>query len=181
MANGVSKSSTGGRIYVSSLTTEREEANAELFQTSRNHKEKKTMSNNCLELVQNLNETPNIVVSKTGVMKTINRKAWMDAQLALRPDATKKLLKSEYRDVQGNFARKANMTIGAVNADPNTIVTSFRVKRGDDGRVKGYSANWKIANSEESGSVARQENSDLRKQNAELKRMIEELKNSKQS
>jgi len=133
---------------------------------------------NTLQAVEQLTATPSVVTSKTGVIKPISRKAWMESQLATRPDVTKKLLKAEYRDIQGGFYRAAGMSVGAVVGDPNCVVTSFRVKRNDDGQVTGYSANWKIANAEESGSKAKQENAELRKQIEELKRKLVEQKQS---
>ena len=130
---------------------------------------------NTLQAVEQLTKTPSVVTSKTGVIKPISRKAWMESQLAERPDVTKKLLKSEYRDIQGKFYRAAGMSVGAVVGDPNCVVTSFRVKRNDEGQVTGYSANWKIANAEESGSKAKEENAELKRQNEELKRKLAEL------
>jgi hypothetical protein len=139
------------------------------------------MSNNTLSAVDRLKETQWVNVSKTGVCKPISRKAYLASQLEKNPNATKKELKAQYRDIQANYFRAAGMSVGAVLGDPNCVVTSFRVKTNDEGVRTGYSATWKIANAEESGSVAKKENSDLRKQNEELKKMIEELKASKQS
>lgn len=130
---------------------------------------------NTLQAVEQLTATPSVVTSKTGVIKPISRKAWMESQLTARPDVTKKLLKAEYRDIQGKFYRAAGMSVGAVVGDPNCVVTSFRVKKNDDGQVTGYSANWKIANAEESGSKAKSENAELKKQNEELKRRLAAL------
>ena len=174
MAEEGSKTSTDRRINGSSLKCGEEEANVELLQIQRTYKEKKNMSNT-LQAVEQLVSTPNVAQSKTGVIKPVSRKSWMEAQLTDRPNVTKKLLKAEYRAIQGKFFRAAGMSVGAVIGDPNCVVTSFRVKKNDDGQVTGYSANWKVANAEESGSKAKEENAELKRQNDDLKRRLAAL------